>query len=225
MNYYLLNHSVEGKIVGTQYPQIQKMIKGYDMKAPDAIRTLENCYEELPTFTPNLNAFQLHARAKPTDLVSSVFGPFGIIVSEKLKLILEQHNLSKHTFFKATLQHKIKSYDNYYWMHIIPDYLDYVDYPNSNFIIELPLSQNLGAVKISSKADWFEKKEKVKNDNPSKTIYISAKKIKFLPEFYKLDLDFFEVARLTSRPIISSHLADALRQNNITGIEIHDAPM
>jgi len=224
MKYYILDHSTEAKIVGTQCPQIQKMVKGYDEEASNSIYLLDKYYEELPPFTPNLDAFQLHARSKPTDLLTNVFSN-GLVISKKLKQIFEQYKLCKHTFFEATLQHKVKVYNNYYWLHVVSDYTDYVDYSNSKFFIYSNFLHNLGYIKIDSKADYATKREKVKKDNPGKTIAIWSERIKFIPNFYEYHLDFFKVGTFSSNIFISDKLADTLLQNNITGIVIKDAPV
>lgn len=71
--YYVLSNAVGTKETGPEYPQIKAMSKGYDLNTPNSVYALHNIRNEEPTFTPNLNAFVLHIRARFSDAISAGF--------------------------------------------------------------------------------------------------------------------------------------------------------
>src|SRR4051812_30041341 len=104
--YYSFDFSTEKKDVGSEFPQIQKMKSGYNSDGPHSVYKLGRCYEALPNFTPDLDGFILHSRAKKTDFISKSLTSRGFIISEKVKRILSQYKLPLHAFYPIKLYHK-----------------------------------------------------------------------------------------------------------------------
>jgi hypothetical protein len=104
-------------------------------------------------------------------------------------------------------------------MHIISDLTDFVDYPNSTFFIYYNYSHNLGYVTIDSKKDFKQQKDKVKKDNPDKTITVWAEKIKLKADF-DISLDLFEIGSFNANYYISERLKTTISAASITGCDI-----
>lgn len=216
MQYFTLETACAINETGPIYPQIQKMSQGYDYKSDHSVRKLFKAWRSFPDFTPDLNSFLLHAKSRPTDFISNALSSRGIIVSEIVKSIFESFNTCPIAFYKATIKYKSDVLDNYYWMHIISDYTDFIDYPNSRFFIYKNFIFDLGDIKIESKLDLTNKLEEIKKQYFNDTIAIWAKSITLLPNFDK-SLDFFEIGRFSSNRYISLHLKNALEKEKVSG--------
>jgi len=197
------------------------MAPEYNYKAPNSVYALSRAVEKFPDFSPNLDYFIVHGKAKLTDLLSVAPIHGGFLISNRFKLLLEKFHLAPHKFYPAKVYHK-KQFHEYYWMHIICNLTNLVDYPNSTFFFYLNFSHNLGYIAIASKDDYEQKKEKVKKDNPGKTITIWAEKIKLNSDF-DTSLHLFEIGGFDSNYYISQPLKEAIVAANITGCHIAPA--
>jgi hypothetical protein len=59
----------------------------------------------------------MKVKAKRTDVIQDFFTPQGMLVSHRLKLILEKFKLPTHRFYPATIVHKNVEYE-YHWFQI-----------------------------------------------------------------------------------------------------------
>jgi hypothetical protein len=221
MIFYTIEFAANTSETGSTYPQIQKMSPGYDYNSPNSVYALDRKTTEFPDFIPNLDYFVLHNRAKLSDMLSaSVLNTCGFIVSEKFKKLIEGFNIIPHQFYDANVYYK-KEKHPYYWMHIIGSIISYVDYKKSVFFAYHNYSHNLGYISIDSFEDFVLKKEKIKRDNPTKTVTIWAEKI-YLNKNFDSALDFFQIGTFNSQYFISDRLKLKLQENNITGILIKE---
>ena len=218
--YYILKPASDTIETGHVYPQVQKMSTGYDYKAPNSVHALSRI-QEFPDFEPDLDYFVVHGKAKLSDMhsVTLIYG--GFLISRKLKEILETFNLVPHRFYPARVYYK-KTFHEYYWMHIVCNFTDIVDYPTSSFFIYYNFGHNLGKIDIASKEDVIQKRKQVKEDNPGKTVTVWAKKIAFT-SFFDKSLDLFEVGMFDSNTYISEPLKEKIISNKITGCYIVEA--
>ena len=199
--YYTLELSSDTNIIGSQYPQIQKMKSGYNYDGPNSVYKVGRCYQSLPNFIPDFDSFVLHSRAKPTDFLSNVFtGPWGYIVSEKVKKILLNFKLPLHDFYPIKLNYRKQQLDNYYWFHIVCDLTDIVDYPASTFFIYKDYSYDLGDIQISSKEYLMAKRKQIEEQNKGHNITIWAKKIQLTK---MIEYDLFHIGRFDSDKYIT----------------------
>jgi hypothetical protein len=221
MPYYILKPAVDTPETGSTYPQVQKMAPGYDYEANNSVYALSREVEKLPDYEPNLDYFIVHSKARLSDILSvaTIYG--GFLISEKLKTVLEQFKLPTHKFYPARLQYK-KQFYNYYWMHIICNLTDYVDYPNSTFFVYHNFSKNLGYINIASKDELIQKEENLKELNPGKTVAIWAERIVLSASFNR-KLDLFKISNFDSRYYISESLQQAVVEAKITGCSITEA--
>lgn len=218
--YYIFKPAVDSPETGSVFPQVQKMSPGYDYKSANSVHALSRV-QGIPDFEPNLDYFIVQSKAKLSDLLSVSVVRGGFLVSKKFKEVLEGSKLVNHKFYPAKVSYKKQIYD-YYWMHVISDFTDIVDYNNSSFFIYHNYAHNLGEIAIGSKEDLLEKRKKIKADNPGKTVTIWANKITLNNTFDK-SLDLFEVGTFDANTYISLSLKNAIDNNNITGCYINEA--
>jgi hypothetical protein len=221
-DYYILEVACNTKETGPEYPQVQKMNPGYDYKAPNSVYALSRAVEKLPEFQPNLNYFIVEGKAKLTDLLSAAPISGGLLISPLFKSVLEKFRMPIYQFYPAMVSHK-KAYFDYYWLHLISNLVDSVNYSKSTFFIYHNYKSNLGYIDITSKEDFTQKKAKIKKDNPGKTITIWAEKIKLNSDFDS-SLDLFEIGTFDSNIYITEKVKAAITSANITGCLIKSAP-
>ena len=202
---------------GYQFPQIQEMKKDYDYDAKDSIYELAKFTKSLPDFKPNLDYFVLHKKAKFTDLLSNALTSAGFIISKRFKEILAECHLPEHAFFPASIYHLGNIDDGYYWLQIVSDFTEYVDYPNSQFFLYKNYSQNVGDINIKSKIDYEAKRQEIKEKDYSISIW--AKKI-LLTQNFDSHLDLFNISRFNSDCFVSKSLHQLILDHKITGVEI-----
>jgi len=220
-SYFILEPACNTIETGSAYPQVQKMAPGYDYYALNSVHALSRSGKKFPDFVPNLDHFVVNGKAKLTDLLSVATLHGGFLISEKLKSVLENFKLPPHKFYDAKVFYK-KQFHSYYWMHIICDLTDLVDYSNSVFFIYVNYAHNLGHVPVASKIEYLQKKDKVKKDNPDKAVTIWAEKIKMTPEF-DTKFDLFEIGAFDSNYYISLSLKEAIEGEKISGCSIRPA--
>ncbi|RAV97588.1 hypothetical protein DQQ10_27625 [Pseudochryseolinea flava] len=75
---------------------------------------------------------QIKHKAKPTNLLSSLSGFYGLTIDDKFKDILQRFNLPPHQFYPVNVTHR-KVQLSYYWFHFVNSFLDYIDFTSSVF--------------------------------------------------------------------------------------------
>ncbi|MCD7901852.1 MAG: hypothetical protein LUH22_18975 [Bacteroides sp.] len=73
MKYFIIEESLNEEVVGKDYPQACKFIKGYNPNAPKALFSLYQYHTRFPNYIPDLDGIMLSGSAKLTDFVSSGF--------------------------------------------------------------------------------------------------------------------------------------------------------
>ncbi len=223
MQYYILEKACDTKETGPAYPQIQKWKKGYDKNKSDSYYSYYRASMKgtFPDFEPDLNSLVMHGWAKPTDLVSSFLSD-GFIVSAKLKLLFQQFHLPPIHYYPAKVIYKKNDLIGYYFMHIISDYTDFVDYSKSSFIASGNFNSNPAPIILTSKKEYIEESEKLKEDFfVDKLPYrsIKSEKICFNAGFDQ-SLEGFKIGPFNINFYISENLKDALIKDSITGCDI-----
>ena len=216
--YYIFDLSIDSNIVGTDFPQAYKFIKEYNPNGTHAIFELYKYKTNFPDFIPDLSGIMLSGRAKLTDFISNAFG--AIIVSPKGKDILQRFNLCSHRFYPCTLHSRGKSYD-YFWLQLISDYSDYVDYKKTTFV-EYNFSERRGSILVESKEEMLRKREEIKKLYEGTNWTIWGDKIVMRSDFSK-DLDLFIISRIDGSTYISDRLHNEIAKNNLTGCELSPA--
>jgi hypothetical protein len=220
-NYGIFSLECDTKETGPIYPQVQRMSDGYDYKAENATRKLFRHWKSFPEFRPNLDSFVLDAKSRQTDILSNSLSSRGLILNSKARAIFESAKTCPVKFYKASVIHNNKLLTDYFWMHIVSDYTEFVDYTNSTFFIYQNFMKNLGQIEVFSKEDLIEKEEKLKKDNPSTTLAIWSERIKMIPSF-DLTLELFEIGKFDSNLYVGQSLKSVLIDNRITGYKIEN---
>lgn len=223
MQYFILKEACATKETGPVYPQIQKWKPGYDDGKPDSFYSYWKASKggEFPEFEPNMDSLIMHTRAKPTDMVSSGVS-LGFVISEKLKSIFQDFQLPPHRYFPAKIIHKKVPLDGYYFMHIISNYIDFVDYKKTTFFTCGFNNIDPMPIPITSKEDFIKKAEELQDDSFIKKLpyrSIHSNHICFNGDFDR-NLDLFEIGRFNINFYISEKLKNALTENGITGCNI-----
>ena len=212
--YYIIKESTDSQTVGTDFPQVYKYVKEYKPNAPRALYALYKFRTSFPDYIPELGGFKLSGYAKLTDFLSTPF--MATLVSPKAKEVLQRYHLCPHRWYPCTIHSRKKVYD-YFWLHIISDNSDFVDYKKSTFV-EYDFSRKGKTVHITSKKELLEKKQLLKEANEGKNITIWADKIVMNYEFDK-ELDLFEITRIDGSTYVSERLKNAILEHELTGYE------
>ncbi len=222
MAYFILKNASETVETGPVYPQIQKLKPGYDKKKDTSIYSFlkKSQTNKLLDDIPDLDSFIMHSRAKPTDFISNaITNNYGFFVTAKLKEIFEKHFLPLHYFYPAKVIHKSRVLENYFWMYVISDMTDFIDYANSTFFIYKRYKSSEEYITISSKSDFLTKERSLKVEYPHVYTAIHAEKISLkLPTNKRFDL--FQIGEFDFDFYISDSLRNALVKNDITGCNI-----
>jgi hypothetical protein len=220
-NYYILESACGTPETGPIYPQIQRMKPEYDNRKSDSIYSyLKQSLITPYSGKPDLDGFIMHKSAKQTDMVSNaIINGYGFFVSDKLKAIFEDHHIPPHRFYPAKVVHNGKPITGYFWMHIICDLTNQIDYVNSSFFIYKNYRTNEGYIKITSKDDYLNKKNQIKAEHPGRNITVWAGKICLSQDFDK-GLELFEVGMFDANFYIGESLKNALISEKVTGCEM-----
>jgi len=125
--YYSIKHSMNTKIVG-KFFQSENIFWNYGNI--DNPKLLNNIYFQKVDFDPIVPIPVLHKKAKITDLISCVNATCGgqLIMSEKLKKIIEKNREKGLQFFKTSIIKEDIEYDDYFAMNVYESNMEFVDF-------------------------------------------------------------------------------------------------
>jgi hypothetical protein len=133
MKYYCIQNSLERKVIG-HYPQVKEVI--YSCDVDNEPRFIEHVNYKKIDFEPIVANAVLYSSSKLTDLIHSGGVGFSLklLVSTKLKSILEKFRLTGLQFFKDPLIYRGNEED--YWiLNFYEVDMQFIDYPNSDIYI------------------------------------------------------------------------------------------
>jgi len=205
-DYFILEPKIDSEETGRQYPAIESY-ENYDFKSKNSVHQIDR--DEFPSFIPDIR-FKLANGAKLCDLMSqATISANGLIVSDKLKLILESLNTIPFKVYPFKLEAEGIFY-NYNWIHYVwNSNIDYVDFPNTEFNIT-EFGEIIEPVSIRSYSDLLEKQTKL---GFIKMIYGNCISLK------RLEFDLFTVP-INGGLIISEKVKNLIEQSSLTGINI-----
>jgi len=212
-NFYIIKLMSGTKQTGNVYPQCVEMSKNYPHYAQDSYQKL--VHYRLPDFEPNLKAFKLHRKAKQTDVISSTFLYFGLLVSKRAKEIFENFLLPENKFFPAWIEFKNSISNGFSFFHYVGNYSSAIDYAKTEFYVSdyFGYKERIVVNNENELDDYLENNRIGYDKHLSTTKYIFEKN-------EKPTLDFFKMSYTDSNIYISHRLKTALEEANITGIEI-----
>ncbi|MDL2141948.1 hypothetical protein QQY79_05410 [Flavobacterium tructae] len=215
MKYYFINNSLNNKIVG-DYNQVQGAQHHCDIwEDPNFIDKIDFIKID---FQPIISNAILSRKAKLTDLINAQTTGFSLrlLISSKLKDILEKYSKEKGQFFRSPVIYQNKSIDGYWIFH--PHFFESnsIDYLDSKILIRKRKSEGgtfLEKIKVENDDD-FKIQNLLKNEDDY--IYISNLKIK--KDFHS---DFFLLSNTGGGIgyIVSENLKKEIEDASCTGIE------
>ena len=224
MKYFTVDYSLETKIVGTQYPQVWDFIKSYKPELEN--NGVFSLYQDgFPMDNPDLSGLKLSNGSKYTDFMSNGFADNLFILSEEAKSLLETMKMEEHRFYQANIiSLRKKTEKAYYFMKLLSETFEYVDFNRSTFIIKNQYVGDLrDTVSVNSFQDFMIKDREIRNQ--TKWEYcLQSTSIKMLPTFFELGLDLFKI----SHPIrwyVSANLFELIRKSKLTGWEFKEVDL
>lgn len=225
MKYFKLNFSSETNIIGSSFPQICKMKKGYNFDAENSIYKLSQLSQkDFDTFLPDLEYFVVGKQTKMTDLMScAMLSNFSMIISPKFKEVLENFKLPNSAFYEIRIEYGLSKFENYFLFHFFELETEEIVFEKSEFeIIELFSKKHIGRIVNQTKAKYLILKEELfdryeNGETYKKIIPVNIKLLK------KPEYDLFRLNTLFDGSIfISEQLHNELIKHNITGVEFQE---
>jgi hypothetical protein len=220
--YFTLRESIDSKVIGSEFPQIQTFANKYDKNASDSLYRIP--WFGIPDFTPNLDGPKLQYRAKKTDYLSCGMFHRGWVFNEKVKKIFEKYNFIKHKYFPMKIYSKKEILTDYYALISEFDILQYIDFEKTEFYAFHNHTQQLcEKVNIKDGEHYEQMYDEVINRTERMYEYNLKHKLPiYLKPNFPRELDFFTMYIFITDPIISEGLKLELEAENVTGIEYRE---
>ncbi len=218
--YYLLENAISRKQVGTQFQT--RIGDDYDVEGPNSRIHLK--YDEFPDFIPDLR-FELEDAAKLTDVVrQDNISAKGFLINEKVKKIFDQCRLPEHRYYEASLLDHDGNVLPYYWLHLISNDYQMVDFQQSlfrksNSPLKTSSTKNAPIYPIKD-FDDYQKKSNLLIVNSGEFIVLDHLKIDNSQGFDMLHFSQLSVVYV----FISEKMAGLLKKAKVSGIDITEAP-
>lgn len=211
--FYSIQHSINNKIVG-KFFQSEDIAWNYgDINNP---KLLSNIFFEKVDFDVIVPIPILHRKAKITDLISCVNATCSgqLIISEKLKNIIQKYSKSGLQFFKTSIVKDDMEVGGYFLMNMYQTNMEFINFGKSNVTVEIKKKITGTAyqdVKVSSleefnkEVDFFKKNMEIVNIN---TIVLNE----------DINEDFF-MLKHSVKHVVSENLKKEIEDAGCTGIE------
>lgn len=215
MKYFKIKNSRDRKIVGFPY-QTNGYIDGYNENAPCSRTNLT--YDKYPDFVPDLR-FELQKKSKLTDIVdASNISATGFLMNEKAKGVFDMFNIPTHKFYEASILDHNHNVLPYYWMHIISNDYELVDFENSvfrksSFPLKDSETKKCEQIEVRGIKDLRTKNEILFEEGH----YVVADilKVKNKPKY-----DLLHFMDISEYIYVSESLANKIKEIKISGVEI-----
>lgn len=209
MNYYTVSYSTNPREIGPEFPQVSPPLS-YDFKGP---RSYLNFSEhEFPKIEPDLQNFIIHPKSPLTDILSTGLS-HGLVLSARLRMILEDFNLASHRYYPMSIWNG-KNLHQYFWMFIVSDQTSWINIRKTRFFVV-----HIGKREIELDVSTMEELIEMSKFYIQKNRLIKSDSIHFNPEFLQLSLDLFVISRVDYSICISEKLNNILVKENVTGFK------
>ncbi len=215
MTYYTLHNSLDEESLG-KIPQVKKVIHNCHTG------NNENFIDKFPfqkiKNSPILSNVVLYNEAKQTDLisVSSIGFTYGsVLISQRLKSLLEKYSFFGIDFFPTSLIHKQKTVDTYWQTHIYDTGLNFIDFRKTDYLLK-DRDENRKVIKKClgqmSKNDFIKLRETIRYP---KMLFFNH--ISFINE---MNCDYFFIRNLENigYGVVSENLKNEVEKNSFTGL-------
>ncbi|QLC67554.1 hypothetical protein LPB248_14950 [Flavobacterium sp. LPB0248] len=215
MKYYFIRHSLNKRILG-HYPQIKNIIHYYTTEeAPLFIDQFNFGKTNLNLIISNIT---LHPTSKATDYID-VKGEIGflfkLLISGKLKSILEKNKTLGIQFFPCTVFKNNIEYTDYWVLNYYGINYQFLDFKNSAFFVTTKFDKT-NKLDIDNENNFIEKQKEIAKEGYPKGLLIDKIEIK------KNNAEHFFIIQNTEdgiQYIASEKLKKEIEEANCTGIE------
>ncbi|KOF02528.1 hypothetical protein OB69_11395 [Roseivirga seohaensis subsp. aquiponti] len=215
--YYRIKESIDTKVIGSNYPQVEEAIFPVSIHHPQFIDRIRF---EKAQFEPIMAKAKLVPRAKFTDLIStSTIGfTLKLLISERLKEIFELYRAEGIEFFATEVVQK--SIAKKYWVMSIYTF-DYeaLDLTKSEIILTKNSFEEIKEISIHSTDQLHTLREDVRKEY-GEDFSFRIKQLDFLPN--NQDFLFLSYVSGGIGYYVSQRLRDQLEESGITGIDFRE---
>jgi hypothetical protein len=219
--YFRLSNSTDLNVIGRQYPQTDYINLG-------VAHSLK--FHELHINPIDFKKIELYKSSKITDNISTAaLSAHAFILSKRALNVFKQFNLGEHKIYSATIflkgatiLHKGVAHD-YGVLHFTNDLQSELDFHNSKFYVANILGSYEFDISIDNKDDYEKKRQLVKNAEYPGTEKWWSVRLKygvFTNGKETRTPDLFTVFSSSENPYISSELAQAIVNNELTGFQL-----
>ena len=220
MNFYVIKPSLNKEIIGN-YPQV-KDIK-YNCHVWDEPKFIEHINFEHINFNPITANAVLNDSSKITDLIDVSGMGFSrkLLISSKLKSILEENRISGMQFFPSNLIERNKIVENYWVLNMYEIDMDLIDFKNSEIYETKDVFDKLSLLKINSIDEFKSKQEEIESKGFPYGIQID--KIHIVEN----SVDFFALLHVEGsvKYIVSERLKQIIEDEGCIGLEFMPVEM
>lgn len=216
MKYFAIEYSLDEKIVG-KIPQAKDFEHHCNVVTEPSF--IDRLFFRKIVEKPILSNVILQEKANQTDLIntlSSVGFSYGsIVISNKLKVILEQFNCYGLQYFSTYIVQKNQKFDNYWQTHIYEFAYQYIDFNSTTFKLkDRDCNRNMITkdVKFNDMDEFLQFTDNIEY----------PKMLSFNAIFFNknINLDFFSLRYDEGiKGIVSERLKNEIEKQEITGIE------
>ncbi|PKG52892.1 imm11 family protein [Olleya sp. 1-3] len=212
MKFYSINSSSNKKILGN-YPQIKG--EKHNCHVWDDEKFIDRLEFKEVNFEPITSNAILYASSNLTDLINISSIGFGrkLLVSNKLKSIIDSKNKDDVKFFKSNLIQNGKEITNYWITNPSRSRLNFINFKKSKVFLTKNYSTIIKQLNITNLEDFLKEKAKIKYPF---TIIIKNVNIK-----KDVNSDFFVLTDISGgiKYIVSKKLKNEIQYEDCTGIE------
>jgi hypothetical protein len=171
MKYYCIQKTLDRKTIG-HYPQVKDVI--YNCNVDNDPRFIEHVYYTKIDFEPIVANPILYSSSRPTDLVQASRIGFSskLLVSSRLKSILESFRTTGLQFFRNPLVHRSAILDDYWILNFYEVDMQFIDYANSDVYVTENVFDYIEKVSFSSFSEFNNKLSEISKVGYPKGIMI-----------------------------------------------------
>lgn len=213
MKYYYIRNSLNKKVIG-HYPQVKEV--KYNCHVWNDPLFIDRFHFVKITVQPIVANAIIYAKAKLTDLIDSSSMGFTskLLISDKLKSILESKRATGMQFFKSSVFRDGNEFEKFWVLHTYEFNMEYINFSKSKIIVRIKKKQGgteLKIVEVSSMEEFL----KLTEFHKQKMEIVSIENI-CLNSDVKEDFFFIKTA---GQYIVSEKLKEEIEEVGCTGIE------
>lgn len=210
MKYFKIKYSLNNKIIGDTYPQCQNAIHKITIDDENHIWNQEDGFLKETVSIPDIKLSKL---AKQTDLLSDTILGGRLLISNKLKNLIEKYsNVLELQFLNVNLIVK-NQYTKYWILNPLIYKNEFIDFENSSIWIEGLGNSKINKIDINNYNEY--------NNLKNSLLYPERISIHYYKLIDKLNQNFFQLANVKDGNfnIVSEKLKNEIENENCTGIE------